>query len=135
MPDRKDPAQKQESSPEIDAQSIMTALDADGLPHPTLQLADLPDELPLPKLEMGTAKYTVLGELGAGGMGQVYLAYDKDLRRRVALKLVKLSDKIHARRFLEEAQVLSWGGWKVFRRKEKLSYTRICSHPMLLPTT
>ncbi|KIG14629.1 High-affnity carbon uptake protein Hat/HatR [Enhygromyxa salina] len=34
-------------------------------------------------------RYTVLRELGAGGMGMVYLAYDDQLDRRVAIKLLR----------------------------------------------
>ena len=30
-----------------------------------------------------------LGKLGTGGMGTVHLAYDQDLNRRVALKVIK----------------------------------------------
>jgi tetratricopeptide (TPR) repeat protein/TolB-like protein/predicted Ser/Thr protein kinase len=51
--------------------------------------------------------YTVLKKLGAGGMGEVYLAEDKELNRQVALKF--LSGKIAAdsnalARFKREAQ-------------------------------
>ena len=56
---------------------------------------------------MGAEKYCILGELGAGGMGKVYLAYDQDLRRRVALKVVTAAEPQHVRRFLEEAQVMA----------------------------
>jgi serine/threonine protein kinase/Tol biopolymer transport system component len=54
--------------------------------------------------------YEVISPLGAGGMGQVYRALDKNLRREVALKV--LSDALannadHLSRFRREAQVLA----------------------------
>jgi len=54
--------------------------------------------------------YTVLERLGAGGMGEVYLAQDRRLNRRVALKLLPAlfaSDDMRLRRFQREAQAAS----------------------------
>ncbi len=54
--------------------------------------------------------YTILSALGAGGMGQVYLAQDSRLPRRVALKLLPADvakDERRVQRFEQEAQAAS----------------------------
>ncbi len=58
-------------------------------------------------LERGESigRFVVLSELGAGGMGSVYAAYDPELDRKVAIKL--LHDRAHTARLLREAQSLA----------------------------
>jgi eukaryotic-like serine/threonine-protein kinase len=55
-------------------------------------------------------RYEVIAPLGAGGMGEVYLAEDKRLGRKVALKILPLkftADEERLRRFRQEAQATS----------------------------
>ncbi|HQR67360.1 MAG TPA: serine/threonine-protein kinase, partial [Thermoanaerobaculia bacterium] len=51
----------------------------------------------------------IVGFVGAGGMGSVFLAYDDKLQRRVALKAIRGAhlDADRKGRFLREARVLS----------------------------
>ena len=53
--------------------------------------------------------YKILGLIGEGGMGEVYLAQDNQLERKVAIKLVKshLKTKEVLRRFHNERQILA----------------------------
>jgi serine/threonine-protein kinase len=54
--------------------------------------------------------YRILNKLGEGGMGEVYLAEDVDLERKVALKLLRAEvadDEDRVRRFVQEAKAAS----------------------------
>jgi serine/threonine-protein kinase len=60
-----------------------------------------------PEFQPTGSRYQVLGTVGTGGMGTVYLAYDHDLKRRVAMKVINPEQGVDpnlVRRFLEEAQ-------------------------------
>lgn len=61
-----------------------------------------------PRLARGTCigRYVVIDVLGAGGMGVVYRAYDPELDRRIALKLVR-DGRSDPSRLVAEAQALA----------------------------
>jgi tetratricopeptide (TPR) repeat protein/predicted Ser/Thr protein kinase len=77
--------------------------------HPTVTLADA--EKPIDETAPGAriGRYVVIDRLGAGGMGRVYAAYDAQLERRVAIKVLQPSQRGpggHAR-LLREAQAMA----------------------------
>jgi serine/threonine protein kinase/TolB-like protein len=83
------------------------------LKQPVLEIAqEMVRENSGPRIAPGTKleHYEIVSLLGSGGMGEVYLAEDTRLRRKVALKLLKpelTSDERDLRRFEQEALAAS----------------------------
>ena len=60
-----------------------------------------------PQANSSLSHYRIVSKLGAGGMGEVYLAQDTKLNRKVALKILPpglAADRDRMRRFVQEAQ-------------------------------
>ncbi|MFN7945656.1 MAG: protein kinase [Blastocatellia bacterium] len=74
-------------------------------------LAAEPSSSLFPSLEgRALGHYRIVSRLGAGGMGEIYLARDARLDRRVALKLLPADftrDEARVRRFIREARAVS----------------------------
>ncbi|WNG53487.1 protein kinase [Archangium gephyra] len=87
---------------------------------PPLPLPTAPEGQPLPR---GTSvgRYLVLERLGAGGMGEVYAAFDPQLNRRVAIKLL-----------LPGGEGLDGGEARLRLMREAQAMARL-SHPNVLP--
>ena len=60
-----------------------------GMPDPRDALASMQTELGLPTGSLLAERYRILKELGAGGMGRVYLAEDQKLGIPVAVKVLR----------------------------------------------
>ena len=78
-----------------------------GSPPADRELSSEDDLAEVPKPVSDRRRYRMVARLGEGGMGEVYVAFDQDLRRHLALKTVRAEcDKPQIWRFLKEAQVL-----------------------------
>jgi serine/threonine protein kinase/pimeloyl-ACP methyl ester carboxylesterase/tetratricopeptide (TPR) repeat protein len=78
--------------------ALTQASDSGKVAKPNLERSDLPE------------RYSIISFLGLGGMGEVYLAEDKKLGRKVALKTLPTeftNDKERLRRFQHEARAAS----------------------------
>lgn len=78
-------------------ESVLAEHERDGFSFERVMpdLAAEGSESRLPVLEAGATlgKYRIVGHLGQGGMGTVFLAYDATLQRRLALKILKSADE------------------------------------------
>jgi tetratricopeptide (TPR) repeat protein/tRNA A-37 threonylcarbamoyl transferase component Bud32 len=86
-----------------------------GPPNPALDVT-ITASSPGPRIDetlprgSGLGRYVILERLGTGGMGIVYAAYDPELDRRIALKLLRSSNRSSAEqraRLLREAQAMA----------------------------
>ncbi|HEY0379038.1 MAG TPA: protein kinase [Pyrinomonadaceae bacterium] len=102
----------------VEVESLIKAHESEGsfIDSPAYEvaagwLAGAASDGPAPSL-LGerVGRYEILAELGAGGMGEVYLAEDTTLGRKIALKLLPRSfadDAERLRRFRQEARTAS----------------------------
>ncbi len=98
-----------------EVESLLNSADkpVDFLPQAVFEIAKRVNEEDRPKpVPLGTqlSHYTIISMLGEGGMGQVYLAEDLQLRRKVALKMLSsrlTGDERGLRRFEQEAYAAS----------------------------
>jgi len=78
-------------------------------------------QTPLARMERGTvfaSRYEIIEELGKGGMGRVYKAYDKKIKENVALKLLNpeiASEAVTLERFSNELKLA-----------RKISHRNVC---------
>ncbi len=97
-----------------EVESLLTADETNedflGAPAYELMAGVLADEKAEFRAGQVVGPYTILSSLGAGGMGEVYLAKDARLGRKVALKLLPFDfarDHGRVRRFEQEARAAS----------------------------
>src|SRR6185295_18922582 len=109
-----DHACKSDHALRVEIQSLLDSHDSAGsfisspalAANPSLIAGDSADSI----LQRTIGPYLILSQIGAGGMGEVFLAQDTRLGRKVALKLLPdyfTRDEQRVRRFQQEARAAS----------------------------
>ncbi len=95
------------------AQDAIADSNIKTVPHEKLTASQVAELIPRKTLSVGdrVGRYLVLSTLGIGGMGVVFAAYDPQLDRKVALKLLRsglqLATKDARKRLQREAQAIA----------------------------
>ncbi len=97
-----------------EVESLLDSLDSAESFMETPAVAKVANEIEVEQKKLETGKcfghYEIIRQIGAGGMGEVYLANDQKLDRQVAVKILneKFSrDESNLHRFIQEAKVAS----------------------------
>jgi tRNA A-37 threonylcarbamoyl transferase component Bud32/tetratricopeptide (TPR) repeat protein len=91
--------------------TVTVAQPGGAQPRPRTSGSGEPAPAEGPELERGASvgRYTILGVVGRGGMGEVYAAYDPELDRKIALKLLRSrsADRRVQARLLREPKAIA----------------------------
>jgi serine/threonine-protein kinase len=93
-----------EDDPQMAETSLVATLSKSGITA-NVDLEELGD-LPTLAAHEENERYVMEREIARGGMGRILIAYDRDFRRRIAVKVLlsPIKDHLRTSRFLEEAQ-------------------------------
>jgi len=95
-----------------EVESLLSSFDSAGSFLETPAIAKFANVIQAGTLEAGKCfgRYEIINQLGVGGMGEVYLARDKELDRKVAIKILNeefSQDESSLQRFVSEAKAAS----------------------------
>jgi eukaryotic-like serine/threonine-protein kinase len=97
-------------SMQAEVRRLLTAYDTGYLERPAFEALAEPIKQYDLQPNSAIGHYTIVNKIGAGGMGEVYLAQDQKLRRHVAVKLLPemcTQDADRLSRFQQEARAVS----------------------------
>ncbi len=97
-----------EGSPGEGVQSILSQLERLGASASDMRTSSVSLEPHASDFDLSTngERYRVEQEVARGGMGRILLAYDRDFRRRIAMKVMigSVDEVVRSSRFIQEAQ-------------------------------